>query len=216
MLESFDMVRGRIALKTPSILLAAGCLLAVSASGAGLNLSSTTVTLGDAVCNASQVVTVTSDAPTAFAVSVNYPNGTSNGDAHGNWLFVHPAYGGFTSTGATIESSADPNGIALSIGLNINLGAVSDYGTVVVTPAGGAPIDIVVFYRQNSVCGSSDSLTNNFITVTPGNEQWTGPFGSQRPSRARSSRWGWSSFAGAISGRSGPSCRKNDFALGER
>ena len=54
-----------------------------------LAANSYSVAIGSSSCNDSQTINLTSSgASIPFTVSVNYPNGTSNGDDNGAWLYA--------------------------------------------------------------------------------------------------------------------------------
>lgn len=150
------------------------------ASAQTLNVSTTSLTLGSSACNNSQTVSLTSsggsNSPVTFSVAVNYPNGTANGDNNGNWLYTTVSGVGTTSTGTPFTDNTGQNGVTLNVGLNRSLLSTSDTGQVIVTPTNPAatPITITVFYSQNTSCGgNTGSISNNFITVTPGNVSLT-------------------------------------------
>jgi 6-phosphogluconolactonase len=150
------------------------------ASQSSINASSTTVTIGSAACNDSQTVMLTSSgASVAFTVAVNYPNGI----VHGNWLFATVNSNGTTSNGTTFSSSTGTSGVTLTVGLNIEIGSVSDTAQVIVTPTNpaGSPVTITVSYSPNSSCGgNAGSVNNGFIAITPGNISLTAATSGQQ------------------------------------
>jgi 6-phosphogluconolactonase (cycloisomerase 2 family) len=157
----------------------------VTAPGAPLlNASTIAVAIGASSCNDYQSVTLTSSgASIPFTVAVNYPNGTSNGDNNGAWLYATIAGSGATSTGTTVSSTTGTTGVTLTIGLNRSIGAVTDTGQVIITPTNSpasAPVTITVFYQQTINCGSGGFIGNGFINVTPGNIAFTAATSGQQ------------------------------------
>jgi YVTN family beta-propeller protein len=138
-----------------------------------LNASTIAVAIGASSCNDYQSVTLTSSgASIPFTVAVNYPNGTSNGDNNGAWLYASVAGSGSTSNGTTVSSTSGTTGVTLTIGLNRSIGAVTDTGQVIITPTNSpasAPVTITVFYQQIINCGIGGFVSNGFVTITPGN-----------------------------------------------
>lgn len=141
------------------------------ASAQTLAVSSTSVAIGISTCNEFQTVTLTSTgASIPFTVSVNYPNGNTNGDNNGAWLYANISNAGTTSTGLTFSSATGTTGVALNIGLDRGIGAVTDTAQVIIQDTNNASDKVTVnaYYSQNNGCGSNPA-SNNFITITPGN-----------------------------------------------
>jgi uncharacterized protein (TIGR03437 family) len=142
------------------------------ASAQTLAVSSTSVAIGSSTCNDSQSVTLTSSgAPITFTVSVNYPNGNTNGDDNGNWLYTNISGVGTTSTGLTFTATTGTgtSGVMLNIGLNRSIGAVTDTAQVIIQDTNNVSdkITVTAYYAQNTSCGSNPN-GNGFISITPG------------------------------------------------
>ena len=160
---------------------------ATFASAATLSATATAISLGSSSCNSSQTLQVSSSgggaSPIAFTVGVNYLSNDSNG----NWLYASIANSGTTSTGTTFQSSTGVTdaGVHLTVGLNRSLGAVPDTAQVVLIDSGNPSdtVAITVSYSQNSNCGgNTGTVTNGFLTISPGNLSLTAPTNGQQSS----------------------------------
>jgi sugar lactone lactonase YvrE len=132
-----------------------------------LNVSTTSLTVGSSSCNDFQNITLTSSSGTApFTVGINYGGNNS----YGQWLYASIPGSGSTDNATTFSALANTTAVNLTIGLNLEIGTATPTATVVVTPSGGSPIDITVYYYENVSCGGNTGSANNgFVTVTPGN-----------------------------------------------
>jgi uncharacterized protein (TIGR03437 family) len=154
-----------------------------------LTPATTTVNIGNNTsCNSSQTVLLTSSDGTThitFTAYVSYPNGTSSGDANGAWLYAN-INGASTETGTTISGNTGASGVTLQIGLNRTFGAPSDTAYVYLTPTGPSgvdttPIQITVYYAQNTGCaGSPGSVNNGNVSVAPGSVSLAAALGAQQ------------------------------------
>jgi uncharacterized protein (TIGR03437 family) len=136
-----------------------------------LAANSYSVAIGSSSCNDSQTINLTSSgASIPFTVSVNYPNGTSNGDDNGAWLYAGISGAGSTSNGLTISSATGTTGITLTLGLNRSIGSVTDTAQAIIqdTNTPSDKITITAYYAQNTSCGSNPN-GNGFINISPGN-----------------------------------------------
>jgi uncharacterized protein (TIGR03437 family) len=140
------------------------------ASAQTLAIGSTAIVIGSSACNQSQTITVASTSTVQFTVAINYGAGNLNG----NWLYANfgnntPDFGS-TSSSTPITATTGPNGVQLTIGLNYGLASATPVAGVVLTPAGGSPQTITVYYTQNTSCGgNTGSVSNGFFSVSPGN-----------------------------------------------
>jgi hypothetical protein len=162
-----------------ALFLALALLLTVSAQGFAqpvLTPASSTVNLGSSSCNDLQTVLLTSSDGTTkinFTVSVNYPNGTSSGDANGSWVYATVLGVGTTSTGTTYPVNTGTSGVTLNIGLNRSFAAASDVAQIILTPTSSSPagvsttqVVITVDYQNNTSCGgNTGSAGNGQITI---------------------------------------------------
>jgi len=152
------------------------------ASAQTLNASNTSVTIGSSSCNNYQNVQLTSSDGTTniqFTVAIQY----SPSNLYGQWLYASIPGNGSTDSASTFASSTGTGGNTLTIGLNTGIGAVTPVATVVVTPTNpaGSPINITVYYTQNSSCGgNTGSASNSTLIVTPGNVSLTAGLGNQQ------------------------------------
>ena len=149
-----------------------------------LTPSTTAVTIGsNTSCNSSAQVLLTSTVGGAagqigFTVSVKY----NAGDPYTNWLYTNV---NGTGTGSYPNYNTGATGATLTIGLETTIFANSDSATVVLTPnaaataAGVQPVSISVYYQNNSGCGgNSGSITNNYVTISPGTLSLTAALGA--------------------------------------
>jgi uncharacterized protein (TIGR03437 family) len=146
--------------------LAAALLLTApfQASAQTLAVSNTSVVIGSASCDDSQVITVTSTSTVQFTVAINY----GANDLYGQWLYVNTANFGETFLNP-LTAQTGPNGVQLTIGLNQGIGSGTAQATVVLTPAGGTAVDITVNYSQSAAsCGpNTGSSSNGSFSVSP-------------------------------------------------
>jgi len=149
-------------------ILATAVLLAApfQASAQTLSLGNTTIVIGSSACNDSQVITVASTATISFTVSIDY----GTGNLYGNWLYASAPGDGSTNSSAPITATTGPNGVQLTIGLNQEIASATPVAYVDLTPAAGTTQQIKVNYTQNTSCGgNTGSVSNGFLSVTPGN-----------------------------------------------
>src|ERR1035438_5168089 len=176
-------------LKKTALFLATALLLAAPMSGYGQTLvaANSAVTIGSSACNDFQTIQLRSSTSTniQFRVAVQY----NPGDIYAStqWVYTTVANQGSTSTTTPFTANTGVGGVTLTIGLNSSsLAAASDSAYVTLTPIGPAgvnttPIQIQVFYSQNSSCGgNTGSATNGTLTITPGNVSLTAGIGAQQ------------------------------------
>jgi uncharacterized protein (TIGR03437 family) len=149
---------------------------------------SNTIQISNSSCNNSQILNLTSTgAAIPVTVSVSYTSTTDTGN-NGYWLHARTDTKGPT-TGApgspafndTVPASTNTAGINLTIGMDRTIAPATDQAFVTLTPTSGSPITITVDYVYNSSCGGNvGSITNGFITITPGTLTMTAPQGGSQ------------------------------------
>jgi len=158
-------------------------------------LTNTTIQLGNSGCNQQQTLALSSTSgsiPLSVSIAYNPPLNSNGVDStNGAWLYAtvsdaalsannHTTVGGTAGVGFAPFNTLIPdpttvapalNYINLTIGLNMSFGSLTETATVTLTPTGvgATPIVIIVNYAYNSACGGNNgSVTNGYITVTPG------------------------------------------------
>ena len=182
------MDAARLNLKKTSLFfaLALGLLTPALSHAQTLAASTTSVTLGNASCNGSYdlILSSSTGAVIPFTVKAQYNGATpTTGDQYGNWVYARTfdAAGnatGATSTGTSINGTTFATSVTnttgatkVRVGLNIGLGGNTSDAYIVIHPTnGGADINIHVFYTPNIGCGANTgTATNGYVTITPGN-----------------------------------------------
>src|ERR1039458_418738 len=149
------------------------------------SFANNTIQISNSSCNNYQILNLTSTGTAIpITVSVSY---TSLTDTNNNGLWLHartdtkgPTTGG-TGFTDTIPASTNTAGINLTIGMDRTIAPATDQAVVTLTPTSGSPIVITVNYVYNSSCGgNAGSITNGFITITPGTLTMTAPQGGSQ------------------------------------
>ena len=137
-----------------------------------------TIQISNSSCNNSQILNLTSTAAAIpITVSVSYNSTTDTGN-NGYWLHARTDTKGPT-TGApgspafndTIPASTNTAGINLTIGMDRSISPATDqaYVTLSDTAIPANSVTITVNYIYNSSCGGNQgSITNGYVTITPG------------------------------------------------